>query len=112
MLSFILHPSSFILFGDAFPRGPGFYFSVGKLLLVLLVYLLWVRTCWWVNQDARDLALPAEVWGPAVLAAGVVGLLLVWIVPLFWVSWPLLLLLYAAPVLAYVSTRNDAVRPD
>jgi type II secretory ATPase GspE/PulE/Tfp pilus assembly ATPase PilB-like protein len=100
------------LFADAFPRGPGFYFSVGKLLLVLAVYLLWVRTCWWVNEDARDLALPAEAWGPAVLAAGVVGLLLVWVVPLFWVSFPLLLLLYAAPVLAYVSTRNDAVRPD
>jgi type II secretory ATPase GspE/PulE/Tfp pilus assembly ATPase PilB-like protein len=112
MSPFSLQPSSFILLADAFPRGPGFYFSVGKLLLVLLVYLLWVRTCWWVNQDARDLALPAEVWGPAVLAAGVVSLLLVWIIPLFWVSLPLLLLLFAAPVLAYVHTRNDAVRPD
>jgi type II secretory ATPase GspE/PulE/Tfp pilus assembly ATPase PilB-like protein len=112
MSSFILHPSSFILLADAFPRGPGFYFSLGKLLLVLAVYLLWVRTCWWVNEDARDLALPADVWGPAVLAAGVVGLLLVWIIPLFWVSFPLLVLLYAAPSLAYVSTRNDAVRPD
>jgi general secretion pathway protein E len=100
------------LFADAFPRGPGFYFGLGKLLLVVAVYLLWVRTCWWVNEDARDLALPAEAWGPAVLAAGVVGLALVWIIPLFWVSFPLLVLLYAAPVLAYVSTRNDAVRPD
>jgi type II secretory ATPase GspE/PulE/Tfp pilus assembly ATPase PilB-like protein len=112
MCSFIPHPSSLILVADAFPRGPGFYFSLVKLLAVLAVYLLWVRTCWWVNEDARDLALPAEVWGPAVLAAGVVGLLLVWIIPFFWVSFPFLLLLYAAPALAYVSTRNDAVRPD
>jgi type II secretory ATPase GspE/PulE/Tfp pilus assembly ATPase PilB-like protein len=112
MSSFILHPSSFILLADIFPRGPGYYFSVGKLLAVLLVYLVWLRTCWWVNEDANDLSLPAEVWGPVVFGAGVLGLFFVWLIPSFWVSFPLLVLLYVAPVLAYVNTRNDAVRPD
>ena len=53
-----------------FPRGPGFYFPWYKLLLVLGVYLAWVRTCWWVDRDARALRLPAQTWGPIVLGCG------------------------------------------
>src|SRR5262249_48850546 len=38
---------------DLFPRGPGFYFHPLKLFVLLLVYICWVRTCWWVDQDAK-----------------------------------------------------------
>ena len=44
-----------------FPRGPGFYFSPVKWLLVLVVYLGWIRTCWWVDQDCRLVGMPALI---------------------------------------------------
>ena len=34
-----------------FPRGEGFYFSPIKLGLVVVIYLMWVRTCWWVKMS-------------------------------------------------------------
>src|SRR5438132_14306622 len=41
----------------AFPRGDGFYFSIPKLLLLVLVYLAWIGTSRWVDQDAHRLRL-------------------------------------------------------
>src|SRR5438094_679506 len=106
--SFLLPPSSFILLAE-FPRGPGSYFHPGKLAAVALVYLCWVRTCWWVNTDAKDLKLPAPLWNAVMLAGGALGLLLAWAVPLFWVGLPALLALYLGTALIYVGQRNEAV---
>src|SRR5437870_84319 len=61
-----------------FPRGGGFYFDLVKLLLIVGVYLLWVRLCWWVDQDARELKLKPPLWNGLVLLGGLLGLLLVW----------------------------------
>jgi type II secretory ATPase GspE/PulE/Tfp pilus assembly ATPase PilB-like protein len=94
---------------DAFPRGPGLYFHPVKLLLLLAVYLAWVRLCWWVSQDCKAVRLPAETWGPLVLGCGLAGLLLVWLVPLFALSFFGLLALFLAPTLFYVAKRNERV---
>src|SRR4051812_12297873 len=51
----------------SFPRGTGFYFSLLKLFPLLVVYFCWVRTCWWVDQDARLLELPTTTWNPLML---------------------------------------------
>ena len=37
----------------AIERGPGGYFSWIKLLAIFLVYMLWVKTTDWVNQDCQ-----------------------------------------------------------
>jgi general secretion pathway protein E len=101
---------STILAADLFPRGPGFYFSIPKLLTLVLVYLCWVRTCWWVNRDATALQLPVAVWNPLVFGSGLLGLLLVWLLPWYWLaSLPVLIALYLTPSLAYVSMRNSHV---
>src|SRR5262245_16288123 len=107
---FILHPSSFIpLFAQQFPRGPGFYFNPFKLLAVVAVYLIWVRTTWWVDHDCRELELPTSQWNPIMLATGLVGLLLVAAVPVFFASFVALLALFLAPTLVYVGIRNNLV---
>src|SRR5947209_7322588 len=98
--------------GPSFPRGEGFYFSLIKLPLVAVVYLCWVRTAWWVDQDARALALPTGLWNPLMLVAGLVGLLAVWSLPWFVFSFVVLLLLYLAPSLSYVYVRNEKVPPE
>jgi general secretion pathway protein E len=92
-----------------FPRGDGFYFNILKLLGVLIVFLLWVRTSWWVDQDARMLELPLAMWNPLLVVSGFLGLLLVWLLPWFLLSFPVFLLLYLVPSLVYVNLRNQKV---
>src|SRR5436309_15196703 len=59
----------------SFPRGEGFYYNPFKFLAVLVVYLCWVRTCWWVDVDARALKLPRKTWNPLLLGSALRGLL-------------------------------------
>ncbi len=96
----------------AFPRGPGLYFSVLKLLPVLLVYLFWVRICWWADQDAHELKLSHEMWNPILLGSGILGLVIVWFFPMFLLSFPILLALFLGPALAYINLRNGVVPKD
>ncbi len=96
----------------SFPRGPGFYFDPIKIILLVAVYLLWVRLCWWTDLDARNLKLNRAAWGPLLLFCGLGGLFVVWLLPWFWVSLPLLLLLYLMPTLVYVTVRNEQVEED
>src|SRR5437763_16780272 len=91
-----LSPGHLFAAGPSFPRGPGLYFSPLKLLALLAVYLCWVRTCWWVDQDARELKLPRKTWNPLLFGAGMFGLLVVWVLPTFWLAFGVLLLLYLA----------------
>ncbi|HEY7425702.1 MAG TPA: GspE/PulE family protein [Gemmataceae bacterium] len=97
---------------SVFPRGPGFYFHPVKLLLLLAVYFAWLRTCWWVYSDCQGLKLPGELWNPLVLGCGLAGLLFVWLLPWFWVGLVVLIVLFLAPTLSYVSVRNDKVAPE
>jgi type II secretory ATPase GspE/PulE/Tfp pilus assembly ATPase PilB-like protein len=93
-------------------RGPGFYFNLLKIALVLIVYLCWINTCAWVNRDAEDLDLPADVWNGVLLGAGALGLLLLWVIPIFLLGLILLLLLYGGASLAYISVRDQRVDPE
>src|SRR3954452_16018196 len=93
----------------AFPRGEGFYFDPLKLALVVVAYLAWVRTCWRVDRDCREVGLPGARWNAALLAAGALGLLLVWALPIFWASFVVLVALFLAPTLVYVGKRNEKV---
>lgn len=110
--SFCTLPSDPFLLLAAFPRGPGFYFDPIKLALVAILFFIWVRTCWWVDHDCKEVDLPTNRWTPAVLAAGLLGLLLVWALPFFWVSFLVLVLLYLAPTIIYVGKRNEKVEDE
>jgi type II secretory ATPase GspE/PulE/Tfp pilus assembly ATPase PilB-like protein len=92
-----------------FPRGDGFYFSLPKLATLLLVYVLWMATCRWVDRDCVDQGLPGEQWNLIQFAAGAVGLLIVWLLPNYWVSFVILIVLFAAASLSYVNVRNQKV---
>jgi general secretion pathway protein E len=95
-----------------FPRGPGFYFSIGKLLAVLCVYFGWVSTCAWVSRDARSVELPGELWNLAMVFSGIAGLLIVWAVPMFFLTFPVLIACYLLPTLFFVIRRNELVPPE
>jgi type II secretory ATPase GspE/PulE/Tfp pilus assembly ATPase PilB-like protein len=93
-------------------RGSGYYFHPAKIAAVVAIYLIWVRTCWWVDHDCRELNLSTAKWNPIVLLCGVAGMALVWAVPVFWASCLALVTLYLAPTLLYVGTRNEIVPDD
>jgi general secretion pathway protein E len=105
-------PLLFAVSEPTFPRGPGFYFSFLKLVPLLLVYLFWVRICWWADHDARKLKLPHTLWNPILLGAGILGLVIVFAFPWFLLSFPILLALFLGTTLAYINLRNGAVTED
>src|SRR5437867_3305167 len=92
-----------------FPRGEGYYFNLLNLIALLVLYFCWIRTSAWIDEDAHHLHIPTVPWNPLMLGCGVVGMLVVWLLPWFWISFFILLALYLAPSLAYASVRNQRV---
>ncbi len=107
-LSLLLLPTT-ALAASSFPRGPGFYLNLLAFALVLAVYLTWVYTCGWVDRDARKLSLDRTLWNGVIFGGGLLGLLLFWLIPLFLVSFPLLLASCVIPLACYIVTRNALV---
>ena len=33
-------------------HGPGYYYSISKIVILLIVYFCWISSCTWVNRDA------------------------------------------------------------
>jgi type II secretory ATPase GspE/PulE/Tfp pilus assembly ATPase PilB-like protein len=110
-------PSSLFVLAQAADvvRGRGFYLNLLKFVPVLLLYLLWVRTTWWVEDDTRDLNnIRFEMWNSVVFFSGLLGFILLWALSglFFGVGLILLLLAWAIPVFTYVSIRNQTVPED
>jgi len=93
-------------------RGPGGYLSTVKIMLAWLVFLSWVGTTDWVNQDVQALKLDYRLWNPVVFGSFMAVFVLVWLIPIFWVSFPLLVIAYLAPFITYVVYRNSKVDND
>jgi type II secretory ATPase GspE/PulE/Tfp pilus assembly ATPase PilB-like protein len=94
-------------------RGPGMYLNLLKFIPVLIVYLLWAWTTNWVEHDTSELAnLKAQVWNCAIFFAGVLGLVLVLAIPVYFIGLGLLLLAYFVPLLSYIYARNQTVPDD
>ena len=96
---------------NEFSRGSGGYFSWIKLLGVLLIYLLWVKTTDWVNKDCQLLQMPYTVWNVAVYVSFVIGMLLVLTIPVFAAGFSVLCVAYVVPLGVYIVSRNRIVDP-
>ena len=95
------------------PRGPGNYLNLLKFVPVLLIYLLWVKTTDWVDDDCKELNnVRFETWNSVIFTTGVLGLAMVWVIPIYFVGLTLLLLCYFVPILTYVYVRNQTVPDD
>ena len=90
-------------------RGPGFYLSWVKILACWLVFLAWLRTANWVNDDVQELNHDWRRWNSIVVGSFMGAMLLFWIIPWFWLDWFVLLAAYAGPVAAYILQRNRRV---
>src|SRR5262249_47748998 len=109
LLFLVVHPRSTRAAEPAFPRGEGYYFNLLNLIALLILYFCWIRTSAWIDADAHHLHIPTVPWNPLMLGGGVVGMLVVCLLPWFWVSFFIMLALYLAPSLTYASVRNQRV---
>lgn len=90
-------------------RGPGNYLNWIKILACVSVFLLWVKTTDWVSTDCQDLNLDYMRWNPIVFGSFFAAYVLLWLLPSFWIGFPLLVIAYIAPFTAYVVHRNSKV---
>ncbi len=97
-------------------RGPGGYFSVVKIGLLVLVFLAWVKLTDWMNRDAilysEHTGMTAEVWNPISVGAFVLGLLAVFFVPHFLGGFPIYLALALLPWGLYALQRRGQIPDD
>ena len=89
------------------------YLNLFKFLPVVGVFLLWAWTTHWVNDDAKELnSFKFEFWNCVIFFSGILGLMLVWALPIYPVGLTLLVLAYFIPLLMYVYVRNQTVPDD
>jgi type II secretory ATPase GspE/PulE/Tfp pilus assembly ATPase PilB-like protein len=95
-----------------FKRGPGSYFSWIKIFAGWLLFLLWVHTTDWVSTDCQDNRLQYVRWNPIVFGTFIGFYFLLWLLPWFWLGFPLLVVAYVAPLVTYIVYRNHHVTLD
>ena len=92
-------------------RGPGGYLAWYKLLLIAIPFLVWVRLTDWINRDGQafgsGIGLHPEVWNPLSLVAFLIGFWAAVSIPIFWVGYPIMLLLGFAPFTTYYLIRRS-----
>jgi type II secretory ATPase GspE/PulE/Tfp pilus assembly ATPase PilB-like protein len=86
-----------------------------KLVAILLLILIWVKSCDWINQDTQIFNLGYGKWNPIQLFP-FLAILLLFAFPIlvgvanFWVAFGLLFVCYLACFIPYVLLRNKAVQ--
>jgi len=96
--------------------GPGGYLSGLKLGLVAFVFFIWVKLADWMNRDAIKIGeltgMKPQIWNPINLGSQLVGFFTAISVPIFWVGFPIYLLISLTPWLIYFFMRRSAVKND
>ncbi len=106
-----------LLFGQstemAVLRGPGMYMNLFKFVPVLLIYILWAWTTYWIDDDMKDLNnLRFETWNSITFFTGLLGFALLWLIPIYFIGLLLLLILYFGPLFYYVYGQRNPTVPD
>lgn len=84
-----------------------------KMILIAIPFIPWgwlISTK--LDKDARYFHLNWQAWNAAHLAAGAAALAAMLFIPIFWASWPVGVIILAAPVLTYWVVRNKSVPED
>lgn len=89
----------------------GGYFSIVKIILLLIVYLLWVKTADWASIDGVAFQKNWKKWNAIIVGAFAVAFALTLLLPWFWLGYSLLILAYIIPFVMYVRYRNEDMNP-
>ncbi len=97
--------------GGAFVRGTGQYMNWLKILAAWLVFLMWAGTTDWVSRDCQEMKLQYLRWNPIVFGVFLGFYVLMWLLPWFWLGFPMVVVAYVAPLITYIIYRNGQVEP-
>lgn len=95
--------------GNRVPPQMGFYISLLKLVPIIALFLLWVQTSKWMDEDSRGLKVRPAFWATLMLFCGVAGFLLALVSPVYIVGFLAVLGFCGVPFGLYVSERNQRV---
>ncbi|WP_231746795.1 ATPase, T2SS/T4P/T4SS family [Maioricimonas rarisocia] len=95
--------------GNRVPPQMGYYISLVKLIPIIALFLLWVQTSKWMDEDSRGLKVRPSFWSTLMLVCGVAGFLLALISPVYIVGFLAVLGFCGTPFGLYVSERNQRV---
>jgi len=87
----------------------GGYVSIVKLVLFLACYFPWLVLLKWANKDAQAVSTNVPLWIGVLLGAGFLGILIWWLIPLFFVGLLAFAITAGGTALAYVKHRNTRV---
>lgn len=90
-------------------RGPGQYLSWIKIAFYFAMVVLWVHSTDWVSRDGRQYDLNYLRWNPIVFGVFMGAAVIGWLIPTFWVSYPLMIVAWVVPLTLYVLYRNGQV---
>ena len=94
------------------PLQTGDYFSIVKLVFMILFIVPWWLAAPWVNKDAHRIRSSQEMWSLLILAAGVVGVAIWLLTPIYIVGLLAYVVLVGGSLGAYVVFRNGRVSPN
>jgi type II secretory ATPase GspE/PulE/Tfp pilus assembly ATPase PilB-like protein len=102
---------------DPLGRGPGFYISWWKLLLVWILFAIFVKSAAWLNKDCQEVGerygLDTYLWNTVfVFTFLAIFLLGTFAVPIFAAGYPVAWLGLIIPLWIYIAKRNAAVLED
>ncbi len=89
----------------------GEYFSLLKIIVMLVLAIPWLMISPWIHRDAKQVLAPVAAWSGGVLAAGAVSLLVWMIVPYYVIGLLLYLAAIGSTVGSYIVYRNAKCDP-
>ena len=88
-------------------RNDGMTICPIKLAILLVVYMSWLASTSWINNDAERLGDPdRSFWNGMNMIAFAVGMLAALFIPIFWAGLPVVILAWIIPNMIYVKARN------
>lgn len=91
-------------------RISGFYMNLAKFLPAIGLFLVWLPTAWWIDDDAFELGLEKQkMWTSLSVLSGIIGLVVLLLVPNIIVGIVVMSFAYLVPTLSYVVHRNGQV---
>ncbi|MDR3109708.1 MAG: Flp pilus assembly complex ATPase component TadA, partial [Planctomycetaceae bacterium] len=91
--------------------GPGNYFSITKIILFIVIFWLFVYTADWINRDAEHRHVEErETQNLNFFLVYVIGSAAAFYIPIFWVAYPVTVLVWIVPTIIYVRERNKVVQ--
>lgn len=81
--------------------------SIIKPLLMVLTFGAWAYVVSIFDKDLKRWFLPREAWNIGQLVAGLLGFMAILLVPVFWIGWPVAILVCTGSILGYIHYRNN-----